>query len=206
MYCWKPLIALYERELDFETKLVEDRSELAALWPPASIPVLVSDGSVIPESSAIVEYLDRHSEAQPMLPADPETALQARIWDRVMDGCVTTPVQTIVGDALRPVETKDPYGVGQAHARLDLTYGLLERQLEGRADGWLAGDVFSLADCSAFPALHYADVLHELDRGVYPELGAYYDRLRSRPSVARVLDEARPYRHYFPLPWPAHVG
>jgi glutathione S-transferase len=120
MSCWKPLIALYERELAFEAVLVEDRAELAKLWPPASTPVLVDAGAVIPESSSIVEYLDCHGETQPMLAADPEPALQARIWDRVMDGYVTTPVQKIVGDALRPAETKDPEGVDQAHATLDL--------------------------------------------------------------------------------------
>ena len=206
MYCWKPLIALYERQLPFEAKLVEDRAELAELWPPASIPVLVEDGAVIPESSSIVEYLDRHGEAQPMLPADRELALQARIWDRVMDGYVSTPVQKIVGDALRPAGAKDPQGVDQAHATLDLAYLTLERQLSGSGPGgWLAGEEFTLADCSAAPALHYADVLHALDRGAHPALGAYYDRLLARASVARVIDEARPLRHFFPLPWPAHV-
>jgi glutathione S-transferase len=84
---------------------------------------------------------------------------------------------------------------------------MLERQLDGRGrDGWLAGEEFTLADCSALPALHYADVLHELDRSAYRQLGAYYDRLLRRPSVARVIDEARPYRSVFPLPWPAHVA
>jgi glutathione S-transferase len=206
MYCWKPLIALHERELAFEAKLVEDRTELAELWPPASIPVLVDDGAVIPESSSIVEYLDRHGQAPPMLPADPDLALQARIWDRVIDGYVTTPVQKIVGDALRPADAKDPEGVAQAHATLDLAYLTLERQLDGRGpDGWLAGEDFTLADCSAAPALHYADVLHELDRSTNRALGAYYDRLLERASVAHVIDEARPFRHFFPLPWPAHV-
>jgi glutathione S-transferase len=206
MYCWKPLIALYERELPFEAKLVEDRAEVAALWAPAAIPLLVDDGAVIPESSTIVEYLDRHGEAQPMLPADREPALQARIWDRVMDGYVTTPVQKIVGDALRPADAKDPQGVDLARATLDLAYLTLGRQLDGRgADRWLAGEEFTLADCSAAPALHYADVLHALDRDAHPALGAYYHRLLARPSVTRVIDEARPFRHFFPLPWPAHV-
>ena len=207
MYCWKPLVALYERGVTFEAVLVEDRAELAELWPPASIPVLIEDGAVIPESSSIVEYLDRHGDAQPMLPTDPERALRARIWDRVIDGYVATPVQKIVGDALRPAGAKDPQGVDQAQAALDLAYATLERQLDGRgaSGGWLAGEDFTLADCSAAPALHYADVLHALDRGTHPALGAYYDRLLERPSVARVIDEARPLRHFFPLPWPAHV-
>lgn len=112
LYCWKPLIALYERDVPFTAHLVEaDRSALAALWPPASIPVLVDDGVVFGEASIIVEQLDRHGNAPPLIPTDPDEALQARLWDRVADGYVATPVQRIVGDALRPPDAKDPLGV-----------------------------------------------------------------------------------------------
>jgi len=208
MYCWKPLIALYEREVPFTAELVEaDRAALAALWPPASIPVLVDDGVVVPDSSIIVEQLDRHGDAPPLVPADPDEALQARLWDRVADGYLTTPVQTIVGDALRLPDAKDSHGVSRAHATLDLAYATLDRQLNGRDhDGWLAGDDFTLADCASAPALHYADVLHPLDRDAHPALAAYFDRVLTRSSVARVIDEARPYRELFPLPWPEHVS
>jgi glutathione S-transferase len=203
LYCWKALIALYERDLPFTADLVEaDRRAVAALWPPASIPVLVDDGVVVAESSIIVEHLDRHGEAPPLIPTDPDAGLQARLWDRVPDGYVTTPVQKIVGDALRPPDAKDPHGVSEAHAALDLAYAILDRQLDGRGhDGWLAGDDFTLADCAAAPALHYADVVHPLDRDAHPALAAYFDRVLTRPSVARVIDEARPYRSLFPLPW-----
>lgn len=208
MYCWKALIALYERDLPFTAELVDaDRSALAALWPPASIPVLVDDGVVVGESSIIVEHLDRHGDTPPLIPTDPDEALQARLWDRVADGYVTTPVQRIVGDALRPADARDSHGVAEAHATLELAYFTLERQLNGRDhDGWLAGDDFTLADCAAAPALHYADVLHPLDRDTHPTLAAYSDRVQKRSAVARVIEEARPYRQLFPLPWPEHVS
>jgi glutathione S-transferase len=208
LYCWKALIALYERDVPFVADLVEaDRSALAALWPPASIPVLVDEAVVISESSIIVEHVDRHGDAAPLIPTDPDKALQARRWDRVADGYVATPVQTIVGDALRPPDAKDPHGVSQAHATLDLAYATLDRQLNGRnLDGWLAGADFTLADCAAAPALHYADVVHPMDGDARPALAAYFDRVLTRPSVARVVEEARPYRELFPLPWPQHVS
>jgi glutathione S-transferase len=208
MCCSKPLIALYERDLPFTADLVEaDRSALAALWLPASIPVLVDDSVVVAESSIIVEHLDRYGDAPPLITSEPDEALQVRLWDRVADGYVTTPVQKIVGDALRPPDAKDPQGVSQAHAALDVAYAVLDRQLNGRDDeGWLAGDDFTLADCAAAPALHYADVVHRLDRDGHPALAAYVDRLLKRSSVARVVEEARPYRELFPLPWPEHVS
>jgi glutathione S-transferase len=208
LYCWKALIALYERDVPFTADLVEaDRSGLAALWPPASIPVLVDDGVVVPEASIIVEHLDRYGGAPRLIPTDADDALQARLWDRVSDGYVSTPVQKIVGDALRPPEAKDPHGVSEAHATLELAYATLDRQQSGRdRDGWLAGEGFTLADCAAAPALHYADVVHPLDRDEYPALAAYFERVLTRPSVARVIEEARPYRELFPLPWPEHVS
>jgi glutathione S-transferase len=208
LYCWKPLVALYERDVPFMADLVEaDRSALATLWPPASIPVLVDDGVVFGEASIIVEQLDRHGVAPPLIPTGPDDALRARLWDRVADGYVATPVQRIVGDALRPPDAKDPLGVSQGHATLELAYATLDRHLAGRhPESWLAGEQFSLADCAAAPALHYADVLHRLDREEHPALAGYFDRLLTRSSVARVVDEARPYREVFPLPWPEHVS
>jgi glutathione S-transferase len=125
----------------------------------------------------------------------------------VADGYVATPVQRIVGDALRPPDAKDPHSVSDAHATLELAYITLDRHLNGRDhDGWLAGADFTLADCAAAPALHYADVVHPLDSETHPALATYFDPVLRRSSVARVVAEARPYRELFPLPWPEHVS
>ncbi len=208
-YCWKALIALYERDVPFERQLVggpEDRARLAQLWPLAGIPVLVdSDGGLtLPESTAIVEYLDRRGSAPPLIPADPEAALQARLWDRLMDGHVMTPMQKIVADALRPQGREDPHGVEEARAQLDRAYALLDDRLAAGA-GWLAGPAFTLADVAAAPALHYARVVHRWDEAGLPSLTRDFAALMERPSVERVVDEAREYRPVFPLPWPEHA-
>jgi glutathione S-transferase len=207
-YCWKPLIALYEREVPFESHFVggeEDRAELAQLWPPASIPVLrdVAAGLTVPESTTIVEYLDGFGDAPPLVPADPTAARSARLWDRVIDGQVMTPMQKVVADALRPEESRDPFGVAEARAGLDATYELLDRELA--AGTWIAGDTFTLADCAAAPALHYAYVVNRWDEPRLADLTRYFEALMTRPSVARVVDDAREYRELFPLPWPDYV-
>jgi glutathione S-transferase len=207
-YCWKALIALYERGLPFERELVgdaTDRTRLAALWPMASIPVLVDDavGITVPESTTIVEYLDGLGDAPALIPSERSAALQVRLWDRVFDGYVATPMQKIVGEALRPPGRGDPQGVADAHAALERAYAMLETHLA--AGGWAAGPTFSLADCAAAPALHYARVVHRWDDAGLPHLNRYLAALASRPSVARVIDEARAYRHLFPLPWPGDV-
>jgi glutathione S-transferase len=208
-YCWKPLIALYEREIPFERCFVggvEDREELAKLWPPASIPVLCDEGVglTVPESTTIVEYLDAIGEAPTLVPREPAAARTVRLWDRVLDGQVATPMQKIVLDALRPPEGRDAHGVEEAHAQLEASYRLLDARL---ADGgWMAGEDFSLADCAAAPALHYASVVHRWDEDGLGGLTRYFAALRERPSVARVIDEARGYRAVFPLPWPDYAA
>jgi glutathione S-transferase len=207
-YCWKPLIALYEREVPFEPHFVggeEDRAELAKLWPPASIPVLRDEeaGETVPESTTIVEYLDSFGEAPPLVPAGPAAARAARLWDRVIDGQVMTPMQKVVADALRPEGDVDPYGVAEARAGLDAVYQLLDSRLGGET--WFAGPTFTLADCAAAPALHYAYVVNRWNEANFPNLTRYFTALMARPSVARVVDEAREYRDLFPLGWPDHV-
>jgi glutathione S-transferase len=207
-YCWKPLIALYEREVPFERHFVggeEDRAELAKLWPPASIPVLRDEdaGTIVPESTTIVEYLDGFGEAPPLVPAEPAAARTARLWDRVIDGQVMTPMQKVVADALRPEGDWDPFGVTEARAGLDAAYELLDQRLAGET--WLAGSMFTLADCAAAPALHYAYVVNRWDEDRLSDLTRYFAALISRPSVTRVVDEAREYRAVFPLGWPDYV-
>jgi len=202
-YCWKALIALYEREVPFEPRLIadaDDRAALARLWPFASIPVLETGDLVLPESTTVIEYLDGVGDAPTLVPADPAAALQARLWDRVLDGHVMTPMQKIVGDSLRPEGRTDPEGVALARAELDTAYAMLDAHLAG--GGWPS---FSLADCAAAPSLFYARVVHRWDEERLSALTAYFTDVTARPSVARVIDEARPYRALFPLGWPEHV-
>lgn len=206
-YCWKALIALYERGVPFEATEVdtpEDWARLSELYPMTKMPVLIDEeaGIVQPESSLVVEYLDRFGEAQPMVPADPDFALRARLRDRIFDGYVMTPMQKIVLDNLRPEGEGDAFGVQEAREDLDRSYAYLDGLL---TDPWTAGPDFTIADCSAAPSLHYARAVHRWDEDGLANLTAYFNRLMDRPSVARVVDEARPYREMFPPGWPDYV-
>jgi len=202
-YCWKVLIALYENGTVFDFALVDfgdadSAAAFARLWPIAKFPVLVDRGRTIVESSIIIEYLDLHHRgAVRLIPhqADPDAALKARMLDRVFDDYVMTPMQKIVGDRIRPAEARDPHGVAEARTLLDRSLGWLEAELAGRT--WAAGEDFTLADCAAAPALHYADKVQPF-RATHPLLAAYLGRLESRASFRRVLDEAAPYAHLFP--------
>ena len=137
------------------------------------------------------------------MPADRAAALPTRLWDRVLDTYVMTPMQKIVGDSLRPEGRSDPEGVAQARVLLASAYALLDTHLA--SGGWAGGEEFTLADCAAAPALFYARVVERWDEDGLANLTRYFAALTERPSVARVIDEAREYRELFPLPWPDYV-
>jgi glutathione S-transferase len=202
-YCHKVLIALYENDTPFKANNVDlsnpsERAALLALWPVGKFPVLRDDAGnqTLPESSVIIEYLDRHFPGPTrFVPDDADLALQTRLRDRFYDLYVHEPVQKIVGDRLRPQGEKDSRGVEEARARLLTSYGMIDREMATRT--WAMGDAFSLADCAAAPALFYANEVCSIGEG-QENLKAYFDRLKARPSYARVLKEAEPYFAMFP--------
>ena len=202
-FCWKALIALYENDTPFTPNQVNlgdpaERAALLRLWPIGKFPVLSDDarGENIPESSIIIEYLDRHYRGLTrFIPDDAGRALQTRLRDRFYDLYVHLPMQAIVGDRLRAAGSKDPHGVEEARARLRTAYAMIEQQMA--AGGWAMGGDFNLADCAAAPALFYGNKVEPFG-AVRKNLSAYLERLTARQSFARVLKEAEPYFHMFP--------
>ncbi len=198
-YSQKVLIALYENGILFEYCLLEGEAamtDLARLWPLKRFPVLVDDGRTIIESTAIIEHLAVHHPSPiRLIPEDDRRAVEVRMMDRFFDNYVMTPMQKIVLDHLRPSSAHDTWGVNEARVQLDQAYAWLDGQLAQR--NWAAGDRFSLADCAAAPALFYADWVQPISPA-HPRVLSYRQRLLGRPSVVRAVNEARPYRQYFP--------
>lgn len=201
-YCQKVLIAADALGARLDRKFLDlgdaaEREAFLALWPQGRMPVLVDRGRALPETSIIIEYLQRHHAAgdASLIPADPEAALEVRLWDRLLDCYVMTPMQAFTADLLRPEHARDPVSVSRARDMLLASYGMLDRHLEGRT--WLAGDGFSMADCAAAPALFYAITYVPLPPA-HRHLADYFERLVDHPSVARTIDEARPHFHYYP--------
>ena len=197
-YSQKVLIALYENGTPFEYRNLEEASandELASLWPLKRFPVLVDQQRTILETSSIIEYLQIHYPGPTCLIPEGDPGVEVHMFDRVLDNYVMTPVQKIVLNHLRPEAHRDPYGVTEARALLDRIYTWLDAHLASRA--WAAGAGFTLADCAAAPSLFYADWVQEIFPA-HANLRAYRARLLARPSVARAVDEGRPYRRYFP--------
>lgn len=202
-YCWKALIALHESEVKFNIEMIEGypaaNEKLRKLWPIAKMPVLhdATRNEAVPEASIIIEYLQQHYPGPvTLIPHDPDSQVEVRLWDRFFDLYVHTPLQKLVNDRLRAPEQKDPTGAAEARATLTIAYSLLEERMASR--NWAAADSFTLADCAALPALFYSGAAQPFVHS-HPGVARYFERLLTRASVQRVIEGARPYFHLFPM-------
>lgn len=200
--CHKVLIALDELGIEVEKRLLNlgdpgERAAHLALCPTGKMPLLTDGARPVPETSIIIEYLQRHHarNGRTLIPDAPDAALDVRLWDRLSDLYVMTPMQALTADLLRPEGERDPRATAQARAGLATAYAFIDRQLEGRS--WIAGDAFSMADCAAAPALFYA-MAYVPPPPRHAQLAAYVERLMDRPSVAATIDQARPFFKFFP--------
>ncbi|MBI1200198.1 MAG: glutathione S-transferase family protein [Phenylobacterium sp.] len=201
-YTQKALIALYENGTAFEFRGIapdtpQHTEDWLTRWPIAKFPLLVDGERQFAEASVIIEYLQlAHPGPAPLLPADPMAALDVRFLDRVFDLYVMDAVQLAVDSKLGRIPMTSEEGLALATERLERIYAWLDGHLARRT--WAAGEDFTLADCAAAPSLFYADWTYRIPE-TYPALRAYRARLLARPSFARAVDEARPFRSYFPL-------
>jgi glutathione S-transferase len=199
-FCHKVLIALYESHTAFDGRIInlgegKDRAELLAVSPIGKFPVIRDHARErdVAETTIIIEYLDHFFPGErPLIPHEWEDALQVRLWDRFFDLYVQIPMQQIVGDRMRGAKGD----VSKERATLEMAYGMIDDEIAART--WMGSQGFSMADCAAAPALFFSSTVQPFP----PELShlkAYFDRLTERPSVRRVLDEAKPYLQFYPF-------
>ncbi len=199
-YTWKALIALYANGTAFEFRSVGEGHPdhdvlVAAASPQGKFPLLVDGSQTVFEASSIIEYLQLHHPGPaPLLPADPAAAAQLRMIDRVFDNYVMGIMQESVDEAIRSEGKADPALLAAVAGRLDRSYAWINH--------WLASypvtqDV-TLIECAAAPSLFYADWVHPIPRE-FARLRSWRAHLLALSAVARCVEDARPYRHYFPL-------
>lgn len=207
-YTWKALIALYANDTPFEFKAMTGDRPLSEQFagrvhPGGHIPVLVDGDAVVVEATSIVEHLAvHHPGPAPLIPADPAEAVVARMIDRVFDNYVMGNMQRVVaahfisrdtpemGLRDHPNETE----VAAGKARLRQAYAWLEQWLSEHA---LPAPV-SLVTCAAAPSLFYADWIERIPAEC-PRLASLRAELLALPAVSRCVEDARPFRPYFPL-------
>jgi glutathione S-transferase len=200
-YCWKVLIALYDSDIPFEARMVNlgdpaERAEYLKISPFGKIPTLKDGARVILETSIMIEYLaTKYPKAAGLIPKDTEAALKMRAKDRFFDLYLNTLLGKVTTDKLRPADKRDGLGVEMAMNDMHTAIGIVETDMAHST--WAAGETFTMADCAAAPALFYVNNLIPYAQG-YPNTARYLGRLLQRPSVARAIDEAKPYFHMVP--------
>lgn len=206
-YTWKALIPLYANGTKFDFRQMEGDRPLSEQFagkahPGGHIPVLVDGGSVVVEATSIVEHLAvHHPGPAPLIPPDPAQAVVARMLDRVFDNYVMGNMQRVVSayfisrdkPELGLRDAPDEAEVAAGKARLRQAYAWLERWLSANA---LPPHV-SLVSCAAAPSLFYADWVEPIPSDC-PRLAALRAELLALAPVARCVDDARPYRPWFP--------
>jgi len=200
-YSQKTVMAFYEKGASFDPVVVTltdpvSKAQYLKVHPLGKLPLLVVEGGEwkIPESSIIIEYIDRHcTGGTRLIPEDLDLARQTRFRDRFFDLYITEPLTKIFFDGRRPEHERDPYGVMRARETLTTALGMLDERMAKNT--WALGDDFSMADCAAAPALAYCRMLHSFD--AHKNVAAYANRLLERPSFKRVQKEAEPYLSTF---------
>ncbi len=188
-------LALAHKGLEVESVVIsyEDRSPVVEVSGQELVPVLVDEDVVVPDSVAILRYLEEKWPDPPLFP--PEGARRAEL-DVFLDwwGEVWKVAPNAIEAELERDEP-DRARVKELGARMHDSLDLFERLLDGRDH--LLGVDFSAADCAAFPFLKYArrrdpeddELFHrilednlQLDGG-FPRLSAWIDRVNERPRV-----------------------
>ena len=207
-YTWKALIALYANDTPFEFKAMASDLPLSEQFagkahPGGHIPVLVDGETVVVEATSIVEHLAvHHPGPAPLIPANPAEAVVARMIDRVFDNYVMANMQRVVSayfisrdkPELGLRDSPNEAEIAAGKARLRQAYQWLERWLGANA---LPPHV-SLVTCAAAPSLFYADWIERIPADC-ARLTSLRAELLALPAVSRCVEDARPYRPFFPL-------
>ncbi len=198
-YTWKAQIALYANATPFELIAFEPgneahTAELGRLHPAGKFPVLLDGDVEVIEATAIIEYLAAHHPgAAPLIPSDQKEAVIARMLDRVFDIYVSDNLTRVVTAHIKRPDAPDAEEIAAAKAALRRAYTWLER--------WLCANTLpphvSLVTCAAAPSLFYADWIEPIGPQ-HPRLAALRAELLALPEVSRCVEDARPYRPWFP--------
>ena len=198
-YTWKALIPLYASEIPFEFRALgpdepDNSAFVAASGPAGKFPVLRHGDRTVFEATTIIEYLNLNIVPEAgLIPANPQAALTVRQMDRVFDNYVMGNMQDVVNEHLRNPEAPDADRMAEARARLAKAYDWLEQWLTD----YPPGSTVTLVECAAAPALFYADWVLPIG-DARPRLAAWRAWLLALPAVSRCVEDARPFRAYFP--------
>ena len=196
VYSAKPRIAMFEKAIAHETRLVNwtpatgwiKPEELPRLNPKAQIPVLVDGEAVVPDSTIILEYLEERVPKTPLFPTGAAERARCRLLEDLGDTLLASNLGVLVREVLLKPDpsTRDSDAVAQTKAELARQYQRLEHELNKR--DYLCGE-FSVADISCFSPINIASLMEGAPSAEFGNLVNWLARMTKRPGVARYLAE-----------------
>ncbi|ABM01751.1 glutathione S-transferase family protein [Shewanella amazonensis] len=193
-YSQKVLLGLYEKQVNFYPRVTElrdpiQRQTFSKIYPPCKLPLLkCSDGSLLPESTIIIEYLDQHIPGGTrLLPKDSADCLRVRLWDRIIDNDISNQLFLLEQQLSMAPEHRNELAMAQVKQRLLQVLASIDDELAN--SHWLVGDGFTLADCALVPCLEPAFELLSLLE--LENLCRYRQQAKIRGAWELVAEEAQ---------------
>ncbi|HTV49634.1 MAG TPA: glutathione transferase GstA [Steroidobacteraceae bacterium] len=167
------------KKVDLQSKQVEGGGDFSKVSSKGYVPALRLDsGAVLTEGPAIMQYLADQRPQSGLLPP-PGSLERYRVIEWL--SFIGSEIHKPFGAQFAPVAPEWKAGtLAQLKGRLAWTHGELAQK------SYLVGERFSIADAYLFVVLGWAPHIG-LDLGPWPALGAYLQRLASRPKVQEAL-------------------
>jgi glutathione S-transferase len=186
-YYNKVKIALLEKNIPFEEQLTWVGETDLNSSPIGKVPYLLTPEGPLSESSTIMEYLEQHFPAQPLLPSNSYQAAKVRELVQFLDLHIELVVRNLYPEAFFGGKVSDS-AKEKVGAQLQYNIKGLSKLIHFKP--FVAGDAFTLADCAAITHLplvsaatkkiYGSDFLAELP------VKDYLSKMNERPSVQRV--------------------
>lgn len=197
-YYNKVKLALLEKGLPFEEVYAATKSTdeaVLSLSPLGKIPFLSTEQGGLCESQVIVDYIEAVHPTPALVPADPFAAAKVRELATFIDWHLEIAARQLYNPAFFGGE---PLSEGNAaRIRKELTTKIAGFKRLAKFSPYVAGDTFTLADCSAFNNL---PLVAMASKAVYGEdllaaagidHRAYVKFIGERPTAQKVVADRK---------------
>lgn len=193
-WAFRAWLALKEQGIPFEEKIIDIRrpqrwdnlEHIGQFSPPAAVPVLVENGTVIFDSLAIMEYASELGET-PLWPADIHARAKARSFAAWQHSTFARVCPCLSFESAFYANKKRLSA--DERAQIQSVYTLWEETINQFEGDYLVA-TYSLADIMLLPSVVRFSA-HFMPDDRWPKTRSWFERLLNRPLVREWLDEAQ---------------
>src|SRR5215469_2740533 len=184
-YARKTRIALLEKGLQWETTWLDlpsgehKKPEYLAINPVGKVPALIDGRVIVHDSTIINEYLEDTHPQHLLLPRDPVKRARARAFEDYADAYLMPSLFKIFWQMRKPEAEREREKIAEGEREARDHFAYLDRELQGRE---YFADEFSLGDISFIPPLANLERAGFSISDDFPNLKAWWQRMKARPS------------------------